>query len=578
MTSIEKMRDKGIIPTAALYARFSSDNQREESIEAQLRAIHEFCERNGIVVVGEYCDRAKSATTDDRPEFLHLVADSKDGSFNFVIVHKLDRFSRNRYDSAYYKRELKKNGVTLISVLEHMDDSPESVILESVLEGMSEYYSKNLAREVMKGMKESALQCKALGGRPPFGYQVNKQTRLFEINEEEADGVRLIFDRVANGVGYSEVLTELNNLGYRTRLGNPFGKNSLNEILRNERYKGIYIFNRAASHNTSNKRNNHASKSLDEMIRIPGGMPAIISEEAFDRVQAILSGRRQRSSSAKAKEPYLLAGKIVCGECGTAYVGTRRHGGRNKSLQITYTCCKKHNHGSEHCRNKDINRNYIEDFVLKRISEVVFDEKRIPELIAAYQASAGELSGESEKKIKRLTNEYTGTSQKIDNIVSVIAQTGSPALLSTLNELEQEKQRLALQIESEKDNLTENLLDREEIVSAYRTAQKQFRDGTLPQKQQLLNLYLKKVIVYPEYLEIQLNNVPGAFLKPGEIENGLPTENDEQPGLHIYQNWAQKECAPTLKSEWTRISVVEARGVEPNTYNHIAFLQKPRKH
>jgi DNA invertase Pin-like site-specific DNA recombinase len=112
----------------------------------------EYCSRNSIVVIHEFCDRAKSATTDDRPEFLKMIAASREGDFDFAIVHKLDRFSRNRYDSAYYKRELKKNGVQLLSVLEQMDDSPESIILESVLEGMSEYYSKNLAREVMKGM------------------------------------------------------------------------------------------------------------------------------------------------------------------------------------------------------------------------------------------------------------------------------------------------------------------------------------------------------------------------------------------------------------------------------------------
>ena len=134
-------------------------------------------------MVGEYCDLAKSATTDDRPQFLNMVTDSKNKGFDLAIVHKLDRFSRNRYDSAYYKRELKRNGVTLISVLENLDDSPESIILESVLEGMSEYYSRNLSREVMKGMRETALQCKCLGGSPPYGYKVNKETRKYEIDE-----------------------------------------------------------------------------------------------------------------------------------------------------------------------------------------------------------------------------------------------------------------------------------------------------------------------------------------------------------------------------------------------------------
>lgn len=133
MNMIDKLKSRGVTPRAALYARFSSDNQREESIEAQLRAMHDFCERNGVVVAREYCDRARSGTSDDRPEFQNLIAASEEGDFDFAIVHKLDRFARNRYDSAFYKRELRKNGVQLVSVLEQMDDSPESIILESVL-------------------------------------------------------------------------------------------------------------------------------------------------------------------------------------------------------------------------------------------------------------------------------------------------------------------------------------------------------------------------------------------------------------------------------------------------------------
>ena len=146
---------------------------------------------------------------------------SKD-DFDFAIVHKQDRFSRNRYDSAYYKRELKKNRVQLLSVLEQMDDSPESIILESVLEGMSEYYSKNLAREVMKGMKESAMDCPYIGGWIHYGFRVDPQTRRYIINEYEAEAVRMIFQDVADGCGYNVVLNKSSALGYRTRLGNTF--------------------------------------------------------------------------------------------------------------------------------------------------------------------------------------------------------------------------------------------------------------------------------------------------------------------------------------------------------------------
>lgn len=135
------------------YVRYSSDNQREESIDAQIRAITEYADINGYTITGTYADHAKSATIDKRPAFQQMIKDSNKHEFQYVIVHKLDRFSRDRYDSARYTAKLQKNEVVLISVLENIDGSPESVIMESILVGMAEYYSKNLVREVSKGMK-----------------------------------------------------------------------------------------------------------------------------------------------------------------------------------------------------------------------------------------------------------------------------------------------------------------------------------------------------------------------------------------------------------------------------------------
>ena len=163
---------------AVLYARFSSDLQRSESIDAQIRAMTKYCEQNHMQIIDTYIDEAKSATSDKRPSFQRMIDDSSKRIFDVVLVHKLDRFSRNRYDSAMYKRTLKLNGVRVFSVLENLDDTPESIMLESLLEGMSEYYSKNLAREVMKGLKENALQCKHTGGHPPLGYYVNADKRI----------------------------------------------------------------------------------------------------------------------------------------------------------------------------------------------------------------------------------------------------------------------------------------------------------------------------------------------------------------------------------------------------------------
>lgn len=211
------------IPKVAQYARFSSDNQRSESIDAQIRAMNQFCKQNHWQVVSTYTDEARSATTDNRPQFQQMIADSGKGLFDIVLVHKLDRFSRDRYDSAIYKKKLKKNHVKLCSVLERMDDSPESIMMEAVLEGMSEYYSKNLAREVMKGMNETALQCKHTGGCPPLGYDLDENRHLI-INEQEAQAVRIIFQMFADGHGYTTIIDYLNAHGYKTKRGKMFGK------------------------------------------------------------------------------------------------------------------------------------------------------------------------------------------------------------------------------------------------------------------------------------------------------------------------------------------------------------------
>lgn len=534
MTVVERLRSRGVTPRAVLYARFSSDNQREESIEAQLRAMHDYCSRNSIVVMHEYCDRAKSATTDDRPEFLKMIAASREGDFDFAIVHKLDRFSRNRYDSAYYKRELKKNGVQLLSVLEQMDDSPESIILESVLEGMSEYYSKNLAREVMKGMRESAMDCRYIGGWVPYGFRVDQQTHKYIINEYEAEAVRMIFRDVADGCGYNVVLNKLNTMGYRTRLGNTFSKETLYEMLRNEKYNGVYVFSRAASKDELGRRNNHMDKPIEDQIRIPGGMPKIVDDETFARVQAILTSRK-RHGRRDGKRKYLLTGMVFCGLCGHRYCGDSMQTGKDRVVIGTYFCNNRKNHGAHACGNQNIHQKPLEELVLRKIEEIVFDESRIPGIVQAYREMCQQETGEEGEKIRSMRQNLKTVEQKIANIVNVIATTGSAALANQLMQLESEKEKLDFQIQAEERGRKEKDLDEDAIRSAFRQAQKMFHSGTLPQMEQILNLYLDRVVVFPDYVEIHLNNVPSNLIKPSQ-----PKDEPALSGLHTF--YVEKMC------------------------------------
>ena len=184
---------------AVIYARYSSDSQREESIEGQLRECTDYAEQNGMAVVGSYIDRALSAKTADRPEFQQMIKDSANGLFEIVLVWKLDRFSRDRYDSAHYKHILKKNGVKVVSAKEHISDGPEGIILESMLEGYAEFYSAELSEKIHRGQKENALKGKNNGGVIPLGYLLDKQTQKLIIDPETAPLVVEIFERYSEG-------------------------------------------------------------------------------------------------------------------------------------------------------------------------------------------------------------------------------------------------------------------------------------------------------------------------------------------------------------------------------------------
>ena len=172
--------------TGIIYARYSSDNQREESIDGQIRECKEFAEKNDIRIIDTYIDRALSAKTDNRPSFQQMIKDSSKGLFDVIIVWKLDRFARNRYDSARYKAQLRKNGVKVISANENISEGSEGIILESVLEGMAEYYSADLSEKVIRGLTENAIKCKFNSDPITFGFNFEPAAITSEHSCSEA--------------------------------------------------------------------------------------------------------------------------------------------------------------------------------------------------------------------------------------------------------------------------------------------------------------------------------------------------------------------------------------------------------
>lgn len=491
---------------AVAYARFSSDNQREESITAQLRAIREYAAKHNIIIIREYTDEARSATTDDRPGFLQMISDLRNGVIrpDLVLVHKLDRFARNRYDAAIYRREIQRTGARLIAVEQPLDDSPEGAFLEGILEAMAEYYSRNLGREVMKGMRETAFQCRHTGGKPPLGYDIDPNTNKYVINEREAEAVRIIFSMYRQGYSYKEIIDYLNGHGYRTKLGREFVKTSLYEILRNEKYTGVFVFNRAAS-KTGGKRNNHKSKDDHEIIRIPGGLPAIIDPSTFWEVQKMMDKRKRAPGAAKAKEVYLLTGLVRCGACGGPMIGNRRRAGRNKDIYATYECNNRKR--LKACNAKSINKEYLEQYVLNELIRLIFSDEGIPILVKKLNEANKQHLERKSKELHYARQRLSEVEKKIGNIVNAIADgLYSPTMKETLTKLEEEKAQLQVAIdEIQRSSIVELT---EDMIKAYLEKDKQvILSGDLQACKSIISTYVDRVIVYEDHIDVVLKIV-----------------------------------------------------------------------
>ena len=285
--------------TAVIYARYSSDSQREASIEGQLRDCKDYAEKNGITVVGTYIDRAYSAKTDDRPDFQRMIKDSGKKIFDVVLVWKLDRFARNRFDAVNYKYQLEKNGVHLVSAMEPISQGPEGIMVESMLIGMAEYYSAELALKVARGERENALQCKYNGGVVPLGFTIGKEDRLYHIDPETAPIVQEIFTRYADGEPAEKIAASLNERGLRTRTGKPFVKNSFFQIFRNRRYIGEYRYKcgNAKRHGKAHCDLKAIRKEPLERFVVDTAIKVIFSDEIIERLIDLVMEAQQKENT-----------------------------------------------------------------------------------------------------------------------------------------------------------------------------------------------------------------------------------------------------------------------------------------
>ena len=344
---------------AVIYARYSSDSQREESIEGQIRECTAFAEKNDITVLNHYLDRAYSARTDHRPAFEEMIKDSDKHLFDMVIVWKLDRFSRDRYDSARYKVLLKKNNVRVVSATEVISSGADGILLESVLEGFAEYYSADLAEKVTRGMTENALKRKFNGGSMPIGYVIDEEQH-FQIDPLTAPFVLEAFKRYIEGATMKELIDFFKEKGIKNKNGRDINYNSIQRMLNNRRYIGEYAF---------------------RDIVVPDGIPAIIPKELFDRVQTKLAKNKKSPARHKAEEDYLLTTKLFCGCCG-AYMCGDSGKGRSGEVHRYYKCVSIKKRRAI-CNKKSVRKDWIEDIVVNATMKMLMSDTTIDAIVSA---------------------------------------------------------------------------------------------------------------------------------------------------------------------------------------------------
>lgn len=452
---------------AVIYARYSSHNQTEQSIEGQLQACYEYAEANNLTVIGEYIDRAQSAKTDNRVEFQRMIADSDRRIFEVVLVYQLDRFARNRYDSAIHKTRLKRNGVKVLSAREPIATDASGILIEGVLESMAEYYSAELAQKIQRGMDINGAKCLSTGSNPGLGLTVDEDKRIV-IDPDTAPIVKSIFEQYVAGDTVKDIIDRLNAMGVKTSQGGPFNKNSFRHMLRNKRYIGIYTYKGQET---------------------PDAIPRIIDDDLFERAQARLTKSKKAPAQAKAKAEYLLTTKLFCGHCRemmTGYAGTSKTG----SVHHYYIC---NGRKKKQCDKKNVRKEYIEDMIVSKCRSLLTDENI--QIIAKEVAAvcAADYDG---SLLKSLRVKLKEVEKAIDNLLAALESGQATDVITTrISQRTAEKKELERQIAIEVKAQTP--IDEKEILFFLYALKKGNADDERYRKM-LINIFLVAAYLYDD--------------------------------------------------------------------------------
>ena len=464
--------------TAVIYARYSSDNQREESIEGQIRECTAYAEKNGITVVKHYIDRALSAKTDNRPDFQQMIKDSEKRLFDIVLVWKLDRFARNRYDSAHYEYQLERNHVKLVSATEPISDSPAGIMVKSMLTGMAEYYSAELSEKVVRGMTENVLKGKYNGGTIPIGFKVDEE-KFFQIDPLKAPFVVEAFQRYNEGATMKELMNWLNDSGVTTNRNQKFTYNSVQTLLTNKRYIG----------------ENHFKD-----IVMPDSIPAIVDKDLFEEVQQKIKKNSRAPARHKAEDDYLLTTKLFCGMCGAMMFGECGTG-RNKVVHHYYKCATAKRFKT--CKKKTVRKEWLEDLVVAETMKLIQDDAVIDAIVAEVM----ELQDQENTTLPLLEKQMREVENGIENMLNAI-QAGvlTNSTKSRLEKLEAQQKELEIRIAEEKiarPRLSENQ------VRFWLTRFRKLDPNVKSHRETLINTFVNAVYLYDEKVLITFNYKDG---------------------------------------------------------------------
>ena len=492
--------------TAVIYDRYSSDSQTEQSIEGQLRVCEQYAKNNDIVILKTYIDRAMTGTNDNRPDFQQMIKDSASKEWQNIIVYKLDRFSRNKYETAKYKKLLKDNGVKLISAMENIPDTPEGIILESLLEGMAEYYSAELSQKVKRGMNETRLKGNFTGGNIIYGYKVENHKIL--INEEQAEVVRFIYEQYALGVYVKDIIADLTTKHILNH-GKPFARNNIYNILKNEKYSGIYRFN---------------NQTFENMY------PQIVSTEIYEKVRQKTNQNKYGKRSVEVV--YLLRNKLKCGYCGepiSAECGTTSQGNKRRY----YKCLGKKRH-TTNCNKQTLRKEILEDLVIKILIEQLNNSKTLDK-IANNILKVQESEDCENTLLTSLNKEKYETQNTLNNIMKAVEQgvvnnTTNKRMIELENKLEDIERQIIVEKSKRNFKLTK------EDVLLY------FNDALKLEPQLLINYLVNQIILFDNKMQIFFNSP--SIKTNNETKTPFKTKTYKFP--YIIQNKPQPEMIDVL--------------------------------